>query len=237
LLTCSGVIEQGQLVPLFGVLEPRQLREPEPRSASRAVVYYVFDLLHLDGRDLTDRPLIGGMPTPPQFRKGPIDRGVTNIRNVNSAHWRAWMKPEYRCLVPATSFCEPTDAPDPSTGRKRWTWFALAEDRPLFAFAGIWCTWRGLRGTQKNPVDDEHTLYGFLTTAPNDVVRPVHSKAMPVILTEPAEWDTWLEADADTALKMQRPLPAERLRVVALDQREGDGVVDAPQGPQSQLAL
>jgi putative SOS response-associated peptidase YedK len=29
------------------------------------------------------------MPTPPAFRKGPIDRGVTNIRNVNSPHWRA----------------------------------------------------------------------------------------------------------------------------------------------------
>jgi putative SOS response-associated peptidase YedK len=158
---------------------------------------------------------------------------VTNIRNTNSAHWRAWMKPEFRCLVPATSFCEPTDAPDPSTGRKRWTWFALAEDRPLFAFAGIWCTWRGVRGTQKNPADREHTLYGFLTTAPNDVVRPVHSKAMPVILTEPAEWDTWLEAGIGTALELQRPLPADRLNIVALDQREGDGVT----APQGQLAL
>src|ERR1700757_1737362 len=144
------------------------------------------------------------------------------------------MKPDFRCLVPATSFCEPTDAPDPSTGRKRWTWFALAEERPLFAFAGIWCTWRGLRGTQKNPVDGEHTLYGFLTTAPNAVVRPVHSKAMPVILPAPAERAAGLAAAPGTALKLQRPLPADRLRVVALDQREGDGVVGAPQG---QLAL
>jgi putative SOS response-associated peptidase YedK len=57
---------------------------------------------------------------------------------------------------------------------------------------------------------------------------------MPVILTEPAEWDAWLEADAGTALKLQRPLPAERLAIVALDQREGDGL---PNGPQGQLAL
>jgi putative SOS response-associated peptidase YedK len=57
---------------------------------------------------------------------------------------------------------------------------------------------------------------------------------MPAILTEPAEWDAWLEADTGAALKLQRPLPADRLRIVALDQREGDGVVDAPQG---QLAL
>ena len=26
-----------------------------------------------------------GMPTPPAFRKGPIDRGVTNIRNTSLA--------------------------------------------------------------------------------------------------------------------------------------------------------
>jgi hypothetical protein len=43
-----------------------------------------------------------------------------------------------------------------------------------------------------------------------------------------------LGTDAGTALKLQLPLPADRLRVVALDQREGDGVADAPQG---QLAL
>jgi putative SOS response-associated peptidase YedK len=67
-----------------------------------------------------------------------------------------------------------------------------------------------------------------------EVVRPVHSKAMPVILTEPAEWDAWLEADAGTALKLQRALPAGRLAIVALDQREGDAVAAAPQG---QLAL
>jgi putative SOS response-associated peptidase YedK len=55
-----------------------------------------------------------------------------------------------------------------------------------------------------------------------------------VVLTEPAEWARWLEADVGTALELQRPLPADRLQVIALDQREGDGVVDAPQG---QLAL
>jgi putative SOS response-associated peptidase YedK len=69
---------------------------------------------------------------------------------------------------------------------------------------------------------------------PDTFVRPVHSKAMPVILTEPVEWDAWLEADAGTALKLQRPLPAERLAIVALDQREGDGLPNEPQG---QLAL
>jgi putative SOS response-associated peptidase YedK len=89
-------------------------------------------------------------------------------------------------------------------------------------------------GRRRTPSTASIQLCGFLTTAPNDVVRPAHSKAMPAILTEPAEWEAWLEADTGTALKLQRALPADRLRVVALDQREGDGVAAAPQG---QLAL
>jgi putative SOS response-associated peptidase YedK len=156
-----------------------------------------------------------GMPTPPAFVKGPIDPGVTNIRNVGSPHWRRWLGPENRCLVPATSFCEPTEKPDPATGKKIWTWFARDESRPLFVFAGIWCTWRGTRGTKANPLEGEHALYGFLTTSPNDVVKPVHSKAMPVILTTPDECETWLKAPAKIALERQRPLPNKMLQIVA----------------------
>jgi len=48
----------------------------------------------------------------------------------------------------------------------------------------------------------------------NDIVRPVHAKAMPVILTR-EECDAWLEADVDMAVRWQRPLPADRLSIVA----------------------
>src|SRR5690606_38549909 len=92
-----------------------------------------------------------GMPTPPAFVKGAIDRGITNIRNTNSAHWRRWLTPQFRCVVPATSFCEPTDEPDPATGKKDWVWFALGRERPVFFFAGIWGNWTGTRGTKANP--------------------------------------------------------------------------------------
>jgi putative SOS response-associated peptidase YedK len=73
-------------------------------------------------------------------------------------------------------------------------WFALGDDRPLFAFAGIWRPWTGTRGTKAAPVEGEHLLFSFLTTEPNDVVRPIHAKAMPVILTEPREFEAWLTA-------------------------------------------
>src|SRR5207253_692764 len=34
----------------------------------------------------------------------------TNVRNSKSPYWRGWLKAEWRCLVPATSFCEWTDS-------------------------------------------------------------------------------------------------------------------------------
>ena len=62
-------------------------------------------------------------------------------------------------------------------------WFALDESRPLFSFAGIWTTYNGDRGTKSKPIPGPHQVYGFLTTAPNAVVAPIHPKAMPAILT------------------------------------------------------
>ena len=59
-------------------------------------------------------------------------------------------------------------------------------------FAGIWTTWTGRRGTKANPVEGKHTLFGFLTSDPNDVVGAVHPKAMPVILTTEAEIEQWM---------------------------------------------
>ena len=89
--------------------------------------------------------------------------------------------------------------------RKTRNWFALSQDRPFFAFAGLWTPWRGVRGPKSAPVDGQHELFGFLTTEPNAVVAPIHPKAMPVILTAPAEVDLWLLADARKALELQRP--------------------------------
>jgi putative SOS response-associated peptidase YedK len=43
-----------------------------------------------------------GMPPPPRTGGPP----VTNIRNTSSPHWRMWLTPENRCLVPANSFAE-----------------------------------------------------------------------------------------------------------------------------------
>jgi putative SOS response-associated peptidase YedK len=151
-----------------------------------------------------------GLPGPAHMGSRP----VTNIRNLASPHWRAWLKPEYRCLVPATSFCEYED----TQPRKTPVWFALARDRPLFAFAGIWRPWHGARRAAETPAD--HLLFSFLTCAPNAEVGAVHPKAMPVILRTPGEMERWLSAPREDLAALQSPLPDGALAVVARGSRE-----------------
>lgn len=157
-----------------------------------------------------------GFPSPPIYGGRP----VVNVRNVKSGYWKPWLKPEQRCLIPATSFSEYTDKPDPKTKKKTVMWFALTEKRPLFFFAGIWREWIGTRGTKAEPVEGKHLLYSFLTTDPNKVVTQVHTKAMPVILTTPEEWKTWMTAPAAEALKLQRPLDDSLLKIVASGEKK-----------------
>jgi len=154
-----------------------------------------------DGRELA--MLRWGFPAPPN---APGSRPVTNIRNTASSFWRAWMKPEHRVLVPVTSFCEYAPG-KPAVPH----WFALGEERPVFAFAGLWRPWTGTRAK----TEGEHELFAFLTTEPNAVVAPIHPKAMPVLLTTADEYDTWLTAPVQEALALQRPLPDGALTIVA----------------------
>jgi putative SOS response-associated peptidase YedK len=86
-----------------------------------------------------------GMPPPPRTGGFP----VTNIRNTSSPHWRGWLKPENRCVVPANSFAE----------------YAPAESRH----------WQfGLRGTRTGPCFPLRVsgLKSGATAAPNQSRSP-----------------------------------------------------------------
>jgi putative SOS response-associated peptidase YedK len=58
----------------------------------------------------------------------------------------------------------------------------------LFAFAGLYDVWHDQEG-------NELSSYTVITTTPNDLVAPIHSR-MPVILHQEDE-DVWLDKESD----------------------------------------
>jgi putative SOS response-associated peptidase YedK len=136
---------------------------------------------------------------------------ITNIRNLKSKWWRdvnrEWMTAkEYRCLVPFTAFAEPV---------RDSTWFTVPDVEVAY-FAGVWRPWQGERlaeqprQTRRVREQREWRLFSFLTTDANDVVQPIHPKAMPVILIDPAKQIEWLSG-GEESLQLQRPLSNHQL--------------------------
>ena len=129
---------------------------------------------------------------------------MTNVRNLALPQWRRLAeKPENRCLVPLTEFCEWTpDAHDLGDGKKPVKgemWFQVT-DQPLFAVAGFW------QQTAKG------AGFTMVTCDPNELVAPIHPKAMITIL-HPDDHERWLRGNYDDVVALQQPYPAKRMAV------------------------
>ena len=136
------------------------------------------------------------------------DSGTTNVRNTSSSHWKPWLSPSNRCMVPFTAFSEPgRDA----EGKYKPIWFELPNQRLAF-FAGIHLQDHTCVRKMKTGLET-CDVFAFLTTEPSEPVRSVHPKAMPVILTEPDEIEMWMSAPWEIAKELQRALPDDTLVV------------------------
>jgi putative SOS response-associated peptidase YedK len=132
----------------------------------------------------------------------------TKVAPINARAETAADKPMFRaalrkrrCLVPASGFYEWLAL---AGGKRKQPYcFRPGDERP-WAFAGLWERWQGPDG----PVES----CAILTTAANEVVRPVHDR-MPVILPR-QHWAAWLDPQAQDAgqlVPLLRPYPADAL--------------------------
>jgi len=76
------------------------------------------------------------------------------------------------------------------------------EEPELFLFAGIW-----------RPGDNGEKFMAFLTCEPNETVKAVHLKAMPVML-DVADIPRWLESPRVDACELAKPFADARMRVL-----------------------
>ncbi len=86
------------------------------------------------------------------------------------------------------------------------------DERPLFAFPGIWRRYQGPVRKNGDAVDIE--VYSFLTTTPNPLVETINHERTPVPLTREHEFATWLHGSDDEAMGLAQEYPPERMRIV-----------------------
>lgn len=204
---------------LFKVSPSRDLLgNDEPRAS----IWPKYDapVVRLDGDGAREMVLMKwGFLTPKVSKKTgePLKpEAWNNARDdklMSSGLWRSSAKSR-RCLVPVSAFRE-------AKGRNPATdfWFGLSaendDDRPPFAFAGLWRDGQpGIEGEEGAWLT--HTV---VTTTANDLVRPVHPTRMPVIL-DPDDYETWLSGSVTEAMQLLRPYPADKMRIV----RQGVGM-------------
>jgi putative SOS response-associated peptidase YedK len=145
------------------------------------------------------------------LQKDRAPRRVTNVRDdkiLTSPFWKKSFE-QRRCLVPASSYCEPKGE-KPAT----WHWFALngSEQRPLFAFPGVWTRYWG--PLKKGGDNVELEVFAFMTTEPNELTVSINHERMPVLISDPADFETWLSGSPEEAFKLARSYAADQMRIV-----------------------
>ena len=135
---------------------------------------------------------------------------------TSPAFREAWRR--RRCLVPADWFYEWQRLDE-----KNKQPFAISQkDDAMFAFAGLWDSWKDKSTGQKL------RTFTILTTDPNGLMEPIHNR-MPVIL-HPRDYDRWLASTAPALLPIDllRPYPAEEMKAWKVSKAVGNTRNDNP---------
>lgn len=109
-----------------------------------------------------------------------------------------------RCLVLADGYYEWK-----TIGKQKQPFFIRFPDDRVFAFAGLWESWRGTKEDRRNPPLETCTI---ITTEANRLTADVHDR-MPAIL-RPEEYEYWLDIDFRSQEKLQemlRPFAADEM--------------------------
>jgi len=131
-------------------------------------------------------------------------------------------KPSYRnplrsrrCLVPADSFYEWKQ------NGSKVPYRIFLKDTRLFAFAGLWDSW-------KTPEGEILNSFTIITTEANEFMQSIHQR-MPVIL-HPRDEKLWLGSNnPEEILALLRPFPAERMDAYPVSKLVNSPLNDRPE--------
>jgi len=122
------------------------------------------------------------------------------------------------CLVLANGFFEWR-----KEGKQKIPLHFKLKSGASFTFPGLWDSW-------KQPDGSILRTFTVLTTASNDLVKPIHDR-MPVILSEEAA-QTWLACIPETVpdcLELLKPYPADLMEVYEVSPIVNNGKIDSPE--------
>jgi putative SOS response-associated peptidase YedK len=117
-----------------------------------------------------------------------------------------------RCLVPADWFYEWKKVDE----KTKQPYAISLKDAELFAFAGLWDTWKDKASGH------ELLTYTILTTDPNKLLETIHNR-MPVIVAR-KDYERWM-APADPAqlpVDLLRPYPADEMKAWKVSRAVGN---------------
>ncbi len=118
-----------------------------------------------------------------------------------------------RCLVPANGFFEWKQSGN------RQPYFFHLKDKALFAFAGLWESWKDAEGK-------EIRSFTIITTTANAMMKDIHHR-MPVILSPESE-KAWLSNTAQNPVDMLKPLDPGDMHLYPVSKKVNKPVNDSP---------